>query len=237
MSALPRPAPASQTDTVHRQVAHGLTSDILAWTDGWVRSRGHAPPAPIRDGVHIRVGSDAESARYVLTIPDSGRARELASHVTEPNFWIKWPAAPAETEPAMPDGWRLVEPQFLMGTRLARSVPPLPNGYRLTLDDQDDALEASVTTEAGIVAARGRIGLSSLAVPDQIVTEREHQRRGLGRVIMGTLSSAAIDRGRTDALLLASEQGRHLYTALGWRVLAPFWAAVHPLRPDSPAET
>jgi len=225
---LAAPASSGQTGGVHRHVAPDLASDILAWTNGWVRSRGHAPPVPILDGVHIRVGSATESARYVLTTPDTERARELASRVIEPNFWIKWPAAPDEAEPDLPPDWRLVERQFLMSARLERTSPLLPDGYRLRLDDEGDALEASVTTHSGSLAARGRIGLSTLAVPDQIVTEREHQRRGLGRALMGALSNAALDRGRTDAVLLASDQGRRLYSTLGWRVLAPFWAAVRP---------
>ncbi len=44
---------------------------------------------------------------------------------------------------------------------------------------------------------------------------------------MGALSNAALDRGRSDAVLLASAEGRHLYTTLGWRLLTPFWATVH----------
>lgn len=210
----------------HGRVAPDLEAEILAWTEGWIRSRGHAAPTPILGGVHIHIGSDIESARYVLTTRDTDRARELASRVTESNFWIKWPAAADETAPAMPDGWRLIEPQFFMSARLIRTTTLLPDGYRLAIDDEGAALEARVSTDSGALAARGRLGLSTLAVPDQIVTQVEHQRRGLGRVIMGSLSNAALDRGRTDAVLLASEQGRHLYSTLGWRVVTPFWAAV-----------
>ncbi|MBT2484045.1 MULTISPECIES: GNAT family N-acetyltransferase [unclassified Microbacterium] len=212
---------------MHRQVAPALAADILTWTEGWARSRSHASPTPIHGGVHIHVGSAAESARYVLTAPNTERARELASGVTEPRFWIKWPAAVNEAEPRIPGGWTLIEPQFLMGTQLTAATPLLPDGYRLTLDDEGDALEARVTTDTGILAARGRLGLSTVAVPDQIRTQLEHQRRGLGKAIMSTLSNAALDRGRSDAVLLASDQGRRLYSTLGWRVITPFWAAVH----------
>ena len=210
-----------------KQTAPVLAADILAWTEGWVRSRGHASPTPIRGGVHIQVDSDSESARYVLTGPHTGRARELASHTAASNFWIKWPAARDEAQPTMPVGWRLVEPQFLMSARLVRAAPTLPYGYSLTMDDEGSALEAKVMTDSGALAASGRLGLTALAVPDQIVTQVAHQRRGLGKAIMGALSNAALDRGRSEGILLASGQGRHLYEALGWRVLSPFWAAVH----------
>jgi GNAT superfamily N-acetyltransferase len=210
-----------------RPDAHVLAAEILTWTEGWICSRGLASPTPIRGGVHIRVGSDAESARYVLTAPDTERAHALTSQVTEPMFWIKWPAADGEVEPAMPAGWRLVEPQFLMRSQLARTAPLLPDGYRLVLDDEGDAVEARVVTDTGSLAASGRIGLTTLAVPDQIVTQEAHQRRGLGRAVMCALSNAALDHGRSDAVLLASGQGRQLYTALGWHVVSPFWAAIH----------
>lgn len=206
-------------------MAPDLSADIQAWTEGWARSRGVVSPRPINGGVHIRLGTETESARYVLTTSDTERAQELASHIVEPNFWIKWPAAPDEAEPTLPVGWRLVEPQFLMGARLTPATPTLPDDFLLSLNDEGDALEVRVTTEAGVLAASGRAGLTALAVPDQIVTRTEYQRRGLGRAVMGALSNAALDRGRSHALLLASGQGRRLYDRLGWRVLSPFWAA------------
>lgn len=74
----------------------------------------------------------------------------------------------------MLEGWRLFEPQFFMGARLERTSLRRPDGYRLTLVDEGDSLEARVTTDSGARAASGRLGLSALAVPDQIVTQREH---------------------------------------------------------------
>lgn len=127
----------------------------------------------------------------------------------------------------MPEGWKIVERQFLMATRLAPSSPQLPPGYHLETQEEDGAVEARILTDAGSLAARGRIGLTEIAVPDQIVTHDAHMRRGLGRVVMSTLSNAALERGCSDAVLLASAQGRHLYDDLGWRLITPFWAALH----------
>ena len=205
----------------------GLASEILAWTEGWARSRQVQPPTPIQDGVALHVGTLTESGRYVLTVTDSDRARALTSEVRTTNFWIKWPAAPHEDEPWMPKGWKIVERQFLMATHLVPSSPPLPSGYRLEIQEGDGAVEVRVLTDAGSVAARGRVGMTEIAVPDQIVTQDAHMRRGLGRVVMSTLCNAAMEGGRSDAVLLASAQGRHLYDDLGWRLLTPFWAAFH----------
>lgn len=204
-----------------------LAADILAWTDGWARSRRASSPRPIDGGVHIHVGSEAEHGRYVLTAPQVDRVAELAADVVDAVFWIKWPAAAGDRDPRLPSGWAMGQPLHLMGATLRPQGPaPVPNGYRLQLTDEGDALDVRVTTDAGELAARGRLGLAERAVPDQIVTEPVHQRRGLGRVVMTTLLAAAVDRGRGEAILLASDQGRALYTALGWRVLTPFREAV-----------
>jgi GNAT superfamily N-acetyltransferase len=136
-----------------------------------------------------------------------------------------------------PDGWRLGEPRYLMGRRLRRTRSLMPNGYRLEMDDEGDAVEARVMTGSSELAARGRMGLSAVAVPDQIVTQTEHQRRGLGRVVMSALSNAALDRGRVDAVLLASEPGHALYSALGWRMLTPFREAVYSANSPLPASS
>lgn len=209
-----------------RRDTSDLAADILRWTDGWVCSRGVASPTPVAGGVHILVGSENERARYVLTTPDAERAGQLATQVSRFPFWIKWPAAPCDAEPMMPLGWTIIEHQFLMSAQLKPSALRLPDGYHIALDDEGDVLEARVTSGSGALAASGRMGLATLAVPDQIITQVDHQRRGLGKAIMGALSNAALDRGRSHAILLASGQGRHLYETLGWRVLSPFWAAV-----------
>lgn len=218
---------SGQGEVPRARPSSALASEILAWTEGWARSRRVQPPTPIAGGVYLQVGSPTEAGRYILTVADPAQARAATATVREADFWIKWPAAPHEAEPSMPAGWRLVARQYLMGARLERSSPPLPAGYRLEVSNEEDAVEARLLTVTGELAASGRIGLTEIAVPDQIVTQGAHRRRGLGRVIMSSLSHAALDRGRGDALLLASGQGRHLYVDLGWRVLAPFWAAFH----------
>ncbi len=203
-----------------------LSSNVLAWTDGWALSRRASEPQPIRGGVYIRVDSATESGRYVLTAPDPDRACELAVGVTESDFWIKWPGS-AEAAPSLGEGWTAGQRLHLMRTSLAASPMPVPPpGYRLDLIDEGNAVEARVVTDSGALAARGRVGLGGVAVPDQIVTQPEHQRRGLASVVMTALSNVAVDAGRTEGILLASTQGRSLYEVLGWRIVTEFCEAV-----------
>lgn len=74
----------------------------------------------------------------------------------------------------------------------------------------------------GELAARGQTGLTGTAcVFDQIITEEAHQRLGLGTVVMGALTEAAVENGATTGVLGATVQGRALYETLDWKVLAP----------------
>ncbi|WP_433295746.1 GNAT family N-acetyltransferase [Actinoplanes sp. CA-030573] len=81
----------------------------------------------------------------------------------------------------------------------------------------------------GVEAAHGTMGLSGRdAVADRILTAPGHRRRGLARVVMGALAEAAAAAGAEHGLLIASEEGRHLYAALGWRAVADVLIAAPP---------
>jgi GNAT superfamily N-acetyltransferase len=98
-------------------------------------------------------------------------------------------------------------------------APALAAGYQGELIQQGDAVEYRVLTPAGEPAARARVGLAGRhAVFDQVVTEAAHRRLGLGRHAMARLGDAARARGADTGLLVATEDGRALYTALGWHV-------------------
>ncbi|NHZ36198.1 GNAT family N-acetyltransferase [Massilia sp. CCM 8692] len=64
------------------------------------------------------------------------------------------------------------------------------------------------------------------AVFDRIETFAPHQRKGLGSALMAALDPLAQQAGVSERLLVATEAGRSLYLALGWRVLAPYSTAV-----------
>jgi len=70
-------------------------------------------------------------------------------------------------------------------------------------------------------------------VADQIVTETAHRRRGLGRAMMNSLAAEAVAGGCSSAVLMASEAGRGLYSALGWELLSPFVEVCYRSAPSS----
>lgn len=215
-----------------------LSAAISGWVQGWSMSRRTMAPIEIPGGFYINVGTATESGRFVLSVPDDARrVQELAAQVSTTDFWIKLPGIGSELTPLLGRGWKLGQELSLMSRSLEYSPPTtMPAGYSLEMIDEGNALEARVVTIDGVLAARGRIGLSHVAVPDQIVTQVGHQRRGLGSIVMRTLSNAALGMKRTDAILLASEQGRALYETLGWQVITPFAEAQFTAAGLSPAD-
>ncbi|MDP5227569.1 MULTISPECIES: GNAT family N-acetyltransferase [Arthrobacter] len=92
----------------------------------------------------------------------------------------------------------------------------------------DDDLEVSYSERDGVhfaevragdvVAASGRVFVTdgTVAVFDQIVTNDDFRRRGLGSFIMKSLAARSFAHPVEVGLLLASADGRHLYAHLGW---------------------
>jgi hypothetical protein len=52
------------------------------------------------------------------------------------------------------------------------------------------------------------------------------KEKGLGRIIMATLANLSIAQEARIGVLVATEQGRALYQAIGWTLVSPVTAAV-----------
>ena len=75
------------------------------------------------------------------------------------------------------------------------------------------------------VAAEGTAGvLGPVAVFDNVETSTTHRRRGLGRHVMGALTTWAFAQGATTGMLAASADGAGLYTSLGWKPVLDMWS-------------
>jgi len=201
---------------------------VAAWVAGWASSRGVGPAQPRCGGLHIAVGLPQQRERYVFASIEKDALRNLALKITTPWIFLKVCAPSGEIETAWPAGWVVQEPGFMMITKLARpaTAAALADGYKLTVQGEG-VIIASVADEAGDVAASGKIALADgRATFDQIVTNERHRRRGLGRAVMNALSAAAVERGVTEGVLVATPVGRELYAALGWRFHAHLTTAV-----------
>ncbi len=75
------------------------------------------------------------------------------------------------------------------------------------------------------MAAEGTVGvLGTDAVFDAVETSPTFRRSGLGRHVMGALTTWSVDHGATTGLLAASADGVGLYSALGWDRCLAMWS-------------
>ncbi|MGK3199682.1 GNAT family N-acetyltransferase [Amycolatopsis sp. MEPSY49] len=142
-------------------------------------------------------------------------SRAVSAPVEEPGRWLKTCGARAAVLAGLTPEWETGETEYLM--TFDGGIPPaeVPAGYEVAVHGGRPVWSVAVTSD-GDEAAHGRVAAAGrVAVFDRISTEPAHRRRGLGRVVVHRLGIAA---GAKSSALLASEAGRGLYGALGWRV-------------------
>ena len=192
------------------------------WVEGWAVARRLPRPVDVPWGLRIDVGQPAQTVRHVLLDTDAATARDLVASIAEPTTCVKAFLPLDAMRPWFPPAWEPVDPCFLMAVDLRPSPARTPDGYTAAVETADGVVSVRVETADGDLAASGLAGLTGTAcVYDQIVTEQAHQRRGLGTVVMGLLTDAALAAGATEGVLGATVPGRALYETLGWKVLAP----------------
>jgi GNAT superfamily N-acetyltransferase len=188
---------------------------LEAWTRGWAVSRAAPPPVAEPDGCRVDVGLPGHRVRYLLRSPATvaSRARTVAS----PGTWLKTCGRRDLVLAGLTPEWTAGETEYLMTFDGPVPAVAVPAPYAVAVTGDGPVWNVTVTA-GGAPAARGWVAVASgIAVYDRIVTEPEHRRRGLGRVVMHRLSTAA---GARPGALLASAAGRGLYGSLGWRVVS-----------------
>ena len=207
---------------------------VQAWVDGWVVSRGAAPPQREAWGFTVDVGQIAQVSRHVFDAlgdeVDEGAVRKVADAVTGAGVWLKVFQDPEIVGKWLGEGWWVdPEPGYLMtvplpGTRA--EAGDVPDGYRTRVWSVGGVTRVLVAAPDGSLAARGQVApTGASAVFDQIETVTAHRRRGLGSVVMRTLQAAAAATGAQTGVLAGTPAGRGLYESLGWHVQAPLTSA------------
>lgn len=201
---------------------------VRAWVDGWVVSRGAAPPVVEPWGCTIDVGMDGHVTRHVLgaigeDVTESD-VRKVAGGVTGAGVRLKvfrdsgvvggWLGGEWSTDP---------EPGYLMTLPLAPAAdePTAPGGYRVRTWSRGGVVRTMLAAPDGSWAARGQVApTGATAVVDQVETSPAHRRKGLGTFVMRTLQRAAVEQGAEMCVLAGTPDGRALYESLGWEVAA-----------------
>jgi GNAT superfamily N-acetyltransferase len=214
----------------------GATVDgiVRAWVDGWVVSRGAAPPVVEPWGCTIDNGTAAHVTRHVLSGThddvEEETVRKVAGAVTGAGVWLKVFADASRVAPCLGEGWWVdPEPGWLMTAPLGTPEGPAvtaPEGYRRRTWARGGVIRTMVAAPDGSWAARGQIAPTGrTAVVDQIETSASHRRRGLGTLVMRTLTRAAFEEGAEVGVLSGTPEGRALYASLGWTTVAPLTSA------------
>jgi GNAT superfamily N-acetyltransferase len=178
--------------------------------------------------MRVDTASPTEMCRYVFAGPAPG-IRELSASIRTPGTFIKM-CGPGDLLLAMaPAGWRL-EPRGYLMTHAGAPEPAasVPAGYRIELSRQGPALAATIFSEDGTIAASGYAAQHGGAfVFDRIGTQPAHRRRGLGKALMSALGAMQISSS-TTRVLVATEEGRALYSSIGWTVTSIYSTIVLP---------
>lgn len=197
---------------------------LNAWLSARSIGRGLPLPVPEYGGFRVDTNSDVEVARWVFWEMGPG-LEELARSINEPGYLLKLCGAADELQAALPVGWALHAPSYFMQATGEPIVRHLTEGYRIEADRFGMVSEARIYSETGALAASGYAAeMREVFIYDRIVTEPQHRRKGLGHAIITTLH-AAKQRPGSPELLVATEDGRALYSALGWETISPYSTA------------
>jgi GNAT superfamily N-acetyltransferase len=163
-----------------------------------------------------------ETRRYVFAGPGPG-LQEVASSTRAMRTFIKMCGSGDQLLALVPSRWQLQPGGYLMTHAGARDVLHAPGpGYQIEVLQQGRVIAARVYSEDGSIAASGyAVEHGGTFVYDRIATHAAHRRRGLGRAVMLALGSMQRS-GMTQRVLVATEEGRALYSTLGWTVRSPY---------------
>jgi GNAT superfamily N-acetyltransferase len=208
---------------------------VESWAAGWALSRGTPPPVRTAGALRIDVGLPQHRTRYIFA-ECSEDVRRLADTIHDPFVFIKVCASPESVQQQLPSHWATERLGFMM-TQLPAQTPEQPalvDGYLVEVQMSPPVLVVQVSDSSGLVAAKGRAALvNQFAVYDQIETHEAHRRRGLGKAVMHALRETALSHGVDRGLLVATPDGRALYTTLGWQLHSLYTTAHIPENPNT----
>ena len=204
---------------------NGVDPDLL---DAWAgaRSKARGLPAPISDhgGFRVETGSAAETRRWIFPDATDG-LRDLAGRIDQPRVLLKACATVNAVAALIPPRWSVEPTGWVM---LHPGEPDThgatPPGFTLDTDHNPLSCTAIINTDDGALAASGHAAeAGGVFIYDRIVVEPRFQRLGLGTTLMAALSG--FRPAGSQAMLIATDDGRALYETLGWSVVAPYSTA------------
>lgn len=190
----------------------------MRWLEGWSAATGH--PWTDEDGI-VRIEALMASRRfeYLLVEPDDEEFTSITALIDGDSRDV-FTVFTNNPEHYLVHHIGLVvdrDDEALMTRTLESAESPVPEGFELQWDDQDDRVGLHLIQGAHLAASGKLAVVGTDAVFDRIETMPRYQRRGLGSLVMQSLTSRALELGAEFGLLAASADGQALYRTLGWR--------------------
>jgi GNAT superfamily N-acetyltransferase len=209
-----------------------ISKDIIQkWLTGWSVSRGLPIPSAFRSGFKADVGFEKQKCRYVFPVLNDDFF-ELAKTVVEPWTFLKVCAPADKLVNLLPPRW-VIQPQgYMMHCfhPMKKRALSLNKEFELDLEENGVTYYLQIRDIQGALAASGRVVLiEEIAIYDRISTELEYRRRGLATLLLFELERIALSKGVRKNVLVATEEGRGLYTSLGWDLYSHYTSFVIPL--------
>lgn len=205
--------------------------DHFKWAFGYCAARGFSHPVArtTPPALWFDVGKPDQTARLILGDVSGDAAAAAFAAVDAPHIYVDIAAPREAILPHVPPHWRPRDPMWLMAAEpdmpTARATPD----FTIEVAESTDRFEAVARHADGSLAARGVLGIhGTTAVYDQIVTEPQFGRRGLGSAIMAELGGLAVRRGVAECLLVATADGKALYERLGWTLRSDIVSVISP---------
>lgn len=200
------------------------------WLKGWCLSREVSFPVQYKSGFKVIVGDEKQKERFVF--PElNDDFFQLAHSIDEPWIYLKVSTSPDELMEKIPERWKLQPQGYMMTCFHPMTFPEisLAEGYHLEFSEYNTTFVVRIVAENGEQASIGRVSLiDDVAVYDRIVTEINHQRKGLATFLLKELEKIALSKGFSNNLLVATEEGKRLYETLGWEMYCLHTSVVIP---------
>jgi GNAT superfamily N-acetyltransferase len=202
------------------------SNDLLStWITGWAACRGYDRQDDGRTTSVVITDKGGRDEHFLYEPSEELLLQVAAETKADPNRVLTVATNRMEDLIAVtqPLALQVVDRQSLMSTDMADQDvedPATPDGFVLERHDEPGCRRVEVTFE-GQPAARGAVSVvGDFAVYDGIVTEENFRRRGLASFVMRALTAAVLEDDVRIGLLMATRDGRELYSFLGWKQLA-----------------
>ena len=201
--------------------------------ENWLRARSLVrklpQPLPDHGGLRVETDSAEEIRRYVFAHAVGG-LRELAASIKIPRILLKYCGPQDAMRELLPSLWQFQPLGFMMvrdHSAAARRPPPVE--YRSEISCEGLTRSGRILTRDGDVVTSGYAAeYAGVFIYDRIVTNPLHRRRGLATALIGALEATRTSRASRE-ILVATQDGRALYTALGWTLYSPYTTAFIPV--------